>query len=137
MVSFRVIHTLKTPAQKDGKLYEADLILGCDGLKSVTRENFLGGHDPGPAMSPYCAYRATVPMELLEADPELAVLVEKADLSVWIGDQRHVMSYPINGGKTFNMVLSHPDERVEGEGPMDQESILHEMRENYRGWDPK
>ncbi|KAK4688408.1 hypothetical protein P7C73_g1701, partial [Tremellales sp. Uapishka_1] len=118
--------------------YSADLILGCDGLKSVTRSHFLNGNDPGPSPSPYCAYRATVPMELLKADPELAPLVEHADLSVWIGDRRHVMSYPINGGKTFNMVLSHPDTTPAGkEWTADPAETLEEMRQNYKGWDPR
>lgn len=116
-----------------GNKYSADFIIGADGLKSVTRTAFLKGADPGPRETPFCAYRSTVPMEKLLADPELRPLVEKADLSLWVGDQRHVMSYPINGGKTFNMVLSHP---YTGSAPTEDE-VLKEMKENYDGWDPK
>ncbi len=123
--------------QKFGDTYTADLILGCDGLKSYTRSAFLKGNDPGPAPTPYCAYRATVPIELLKQDPELAPLVEHQDLSVWIGHKRHVMSYPINGGKTFNMVLSHPDESPMESWTTDPEEVLREMRSNYEGWDPR
>jgi salicylate hydroxylase len=117
-----------------GRTYSADLIVGCDGLKSVTRAAFLGDRDVGPQETPFCAYRSTVDMDLLLADPELHPLVEKPDLSLWIGHDRHVMSYPISGGKTFNMVLSHPDT---GSNPETQEEVLQEMRDNYAGWDKR
>ncbi|BEI83393.1 hypothetical protein CcaverHIS002_0312610 [Cutaneotrichosporon cavernicola] len=119
-----------------GLVVYGDLILGCDGLKSVTRRFFLNGNDSGPKETQFCAYRSTVPMDALLGDPELRPLVEKPDLHLWIGPERHVMSYPISGGKTFNMVLSHPHE-----GPIDptatQEQLIGEMRNNYEGWDPK
>ena len=76
-------------------------------------------------------------MDVLKADPELLPLVENQDLSVWIGHKRHVMSYPINGGKTYNLVLSHPDATSPDTWATDQETILAEMKNNYRGWDPK
>lgn len=125
--------------QHAGKCYSGDLILGCDGLKSVTRAAFLNGQDPGPASTRFCAYRATVPIELLESDPELAPLVANQDLSAWIGHDRHVMSYPINGGKTFNMVLSHPagDEKESDWAATDPQQVLDEMKANYQGWDPR
>lgn len=121
---------------KDGKVVTGDVIVGCDGLKSVTRKFFLGGNDPGPKETTFCAYRSTVDMDALLADPELRPLVEKPDLHLWVGHQRHVMSYPISGGKTFNMVLSHPDEG-EIDPSATQEVLLQEMRKNYEGWDPK
>lgn len=126
-----------TVTTHDGTVYSSDLILGCDGLKSVTRKHFLGEADLGPRETPFCAYRSTVPMDLLLADPELRPLVEKADLSLWVGEQRHVMSYPISGGKTFNMVLSHPDDGSATDTPKPQDELLKEMRDNYKGWDPK
>ncbi|CAK9780354.1 unnamed protein product [Cutaneotrichosporon oleaginosum] len=119
----------------DGRVVRGDIVVGCDGLKSVTRRFFLGGEDPGPRETRFCAYRSTVPMAALRADPELRGLVEKPDLHLWIGHERHVMSYPISGGETFNMVLSHPHE-----GPVDpaatQEQLIAEMRQHYEGWDP-
>ncbi|ORY24553.1 hypothetical protein BCR39DRAFT_486220 [Naematelia encephala] len=139
-VDSRVTHVdfdAGTVTVKNGRKYSGDLVLGCDGLKSITRSHFLEGEDKGPSPSPFCAYRATVPTELLQGDPELAPLVEQPDLSLWIGENRHVMSYPINGGKTFNLVLSHPDEN-DGDLPVAEMSdILAEMRDNYKGWDPR
>lgn len=106
----------------------------------MTRAAFLQGRDPGPSETAYCAYRATVPIALLQQDPDLAPLVEHQDLSAWIGHDRHVMSYPINGGKTFNMVLSHPAPvaAAAAEPPAsDAAQMLDEMRKNYIGWDPR
>lgn len=126
-----------TVETQTGTVYTSDLIVGCDGLKSITRKFFMGDADQGPRETPFCAYRSTVPMDLLLADPELRPLVEKPDLSLWVGEQRHVMSYPISGGKTFNMVLSHPDDGSSASPDRPQEELLQEMADNYKGWDPK
>lgn len=37
-------------------------------------------------------------MKIPSLDPQLATFVEKPDMSLWIGDERQVMSYPINSG---------------------------------------
>jgi salicylate hydroxylase len=76
-------------------------------------------------------------MELLINDPELAPLVQQPDLSLWVGHDRHVMSYPINGGKTFNMVLSHPYDGEIGAWTRDPQKLLEEMKSHYAGWDPR
>jgi len=45
------------------------------------------------------------------------------------------MTYMIAGGKTFNMVLSHPEERDPAE--WHQETANKEMRSHFEGWDPR
>ena len=47
---------------------------------------------------------------------------------------RHAMTYTIAGGKTFNMVLSHPE--VEDPETWDQSKALESMKDHFRGWDP-
>jgi salicylate hydroxylase len=50
---------------------------------------------------------------------------------------RHVMSYTIAGGKSFNMVLSHPDRTDPAAwNQQSPEKILSAMREHFKGWDP-
>ena len=44
------------------------------------------------------------------------------------------MSYLISGGKSFNMVLSHPDNS--DPDSWNQDRALRDMREHFRGWDP-
>ena len=52
-----------------------------------------------------------------------------------VGHGRHVMTYPIASGKSFNLVLSHPYEGSQESQTL--EEILQEMRQNFEGWDPQ
>jgi salicylate hydroxylase len=63
-------------------------------------------------------------------------LLENKDLNLWLGEGRHVMTYCISGGETFNLVLSHPDTSDPSTWSTDRQDILAEMRRNYEGWDP-
>lgn len=47
---------------------------------------------------------------------------------------RHAMTYTIAGGKTFNMVLSHPE--TDDPETWDQTKALESMKQHFRGWDP-
>ena len=51
-----------------------------------------------------------------------------------VGDQRHVMSYTIAGGKSFNMVLSHPE--ASDPSTWNQNIVLENMKQHFEGWDP-
>jgi salicylate hydroxylase len=57
-----------------------------------------------------------------------------SDDLIRLGDKRHVMTYVIGAGKTFNMVLSHPDD---GSGwDTTEEETIANMRKEFEGWDP-
>lgn len=47
---------------------------------------------------------------------------------------RHAMTYTIAGGKTFNMVLSHPE--TDDPETWDQTKAIESMKQHFRGWDP-
>ena len=120
---------------ENGAIYRADLIIGADGLKSITRQQMLGRIDE-PHVSLYCAYRATVPISKIQDDPNLADLIESPKINVWLGPKRHVITYMIASGKTLNYVLGH----VEKDPPSqwgDADQIRSEMLDQYKGWDPK
>lgn len=120
----------------DGSSAEADLILGADGIRSATRKAWLQERDPGPTRTRFCVYRATIPAAIMREEADTAALIEAPEINLWVGPDRHVMSYLIAGGGTFNLVLSHPapDDQDGANIPLDQ--ILNEMRRNYEGWDP-
>jgi salicylate hydroxylase len=46
---------------------------------------------------------------------------------------RHVMSYTIAGGKSFNMVLSHPE--TTDPSTWKQDTVLEDMKFFFEGWD--
>lgn len=57
---------------------------------------------------------------------------DSVDFLVRIGEQRHVMTYVIGAGKSFNMVLSHADHS--DPSTWDQATPLAVRRE-FQGWD--
>lgn len=58
-----------------------------------------------------------------------------AETEYRIGDKRHVMSYPIAGGMSYNMVLSHPE--TSDPTTWNQQDSLAAMKKEFRGWDPR
>lgn len=51
-----------------------------------------------------------------------------------IGEDRHVMTYTIAGGETFNLVLSHVDRS--NPTTWKQDNVIKDMRGYFDGWDP-
>lgn len=52
-----------------------------------------------------------------------------------VGHSRHVMTYTIAGGRSFNMVLSHPE--TSDSSTWRQETALEDMKRHFQGWDPR
>lgn len=48
---------------------------------------------------------------------------------------RHVMTYSIAAGKSFNMVLSHPAQSDSDPVPGNHKDTVAEMRHHFSGWD--
>lgn len=121
-----------------GREWAFDLVVGADGLKSVTRRTILPAVRP-TAPTNNAAYRAMVPMDMVRSDPLTRELVEPPAMDIWMGaaegqEHGYVITYPISGGSVFNMVLSHhrrdPVTDVE-------DATLDEVRETYRDFDPR
>jgi salicylate hydroxylase len=52
-----------------------------------------------------------------------------------IGDMRHVMSYVIAAGKSFNMVLSHP--ATSDPNTWKPGTEVEDVKKEFVGWDPR
>ncbi|KAG8741018.1 hypothetical protein FRC10_003441 [Ceratobasidium sp. 414] len=119
---------------KSGEVFNCDLVIGADGVKSFIREMVVG-HVDRPVDTGDAAYRAIVPTDKLLADPELRSLVEHPEMTGWMGPGRHIMGYCIRAKKEYNMVLLHPDdgatESWSAEGSGDN------MRKDFEGWEPR
>ncbi|KAJ9615640.1 hypothetical protein H2200_001715 [Cladophialophora chaetospira] len=121
-----------------GQSFTGDLIICSDGVKSIGRPKVLGGVDQPARRTGFAAYRATVDVEQMRQHPELVDLLAKPGLNLWIGDLRHVMTYTIAGGRSFNMVLSHPDRTDPASwNQKSADEILSDMRSHFNGWDPR
>ncbi|KAF2751899.1 FAD/NAD(P)-binding domain-containing protein [Sporormia fimetaria CBS 119925] len=114
----------------------ADLVVGADGLHSEARKSVLGDQVRQDFILPtgFAAYRAVVDTEKMRKDPELEWLCRSDGQNLWIGHNRHIMTYLINNGKSFNMVLSHPS--TTDPSTWSQETDIQEVRRQFSGWDP-
>ncbi|EMF17714.1 FAD/NAD(P)-binding domain-containing protein [Sphaerulina musiva SO2202] len=126
-------------ATQKGVRHTFDLVVGSDGVQSVVRRSLFPNVKPRPPTG-NCAYRAIVPYEEVRNDPITRELVEDANgnpmntMEVWMASTGYIISYPISGGKDFNMVLSHfrspPVDAV-------QEVSIDEVRQEYKDYDPR
>jgi salicylate hydroxylase len=87
-----------------------------------------------PRLTTNCAYRATVPGYVMRQDSELSKLMDEPYSNCWIGYRRHIMAYPIQNGKLYNLVMSHPGKAAVGK--WNEPGNLDEMKAQYEGWDP-
>ncbi|KAH7232699.1 hypothetical protein B0J15DRAFT_409039 [Fusarium solani] len=121
---------------KRGETFEADVIVGADGLWSNSRNQLLGRASP-PTESGDLAYRATISREQLLAldDPFINELIQEKSAKCWMGPDRHCVFYPLAGGEVFNLVLLRPDnlDKDVRQAPGD----IDEMRACFEGWDQK
>ncbi|MBB5406019.1 FAD-dependent monooxygenase [Paraburkholderia youngii] len=86
----------------DGQRIDADLVVGADGARSITRRWMLGYDD---ALYSGCSgFRGVVPAERMDLlpDPEA--------IRFWVGPQGHLLHYPIGnkGDQNFLLVERHP-----------------------------
>ncbi|GAA3318005.1 FAD-dependent oxidoreductase [Arthrobacter ramosus] len=79
----------------NGDVYEADVVLGADGLKSTLRAAVA---QDGPVSSSYVAYRGTVPIT-----PETPA-TDLEDVVVYLGPDCHLVQYPLRKGELLNTV---------------------------------
>lgn len=77
-----------------GEVLAADLVLGADGLHSVIRPAMQGGAVESPFFTGQVAWRALIP-----AAPD-----SLPEAQVFMGPGRHLVSYPLRGGRVRNIV---------------------------------
>jgi salicylate hydroxylase len=116
----------------NGEVMTADFVVAADGVNSIARKK-LTGIDKPPLKTGFAAYRATVDVAKMQGDPEVSWLLKKPGLNIWIGPERHVMTYTIAAGRSFNMVLSHVDHS--DPSTWKPENAIKEMKEYFLGWD--
>jgi salicylate hydroxylase len=105
----------------DGEIFEADAVLGADGLKSTLRQSVA---DDGPVSSAYVAYRGTVPITAATPTADLE------DVIVYMGPHCHLVQYPLRKGKLLNTVAVFKSPSFErGE---EQYGGVDELEEAYK-----
>lgn len=86
----------------DGSIYEAEALIGADGLHSVARRLMS---DDEPVASEYVAYRGAIPFA--EVSPHAGV----DSMVMWVGPDLHLVQYKLRGGELYNQVGVFKSER--------------------------
>lgn len=83
----------------DGAMARHHAVVGCDGIKSRTRELVLGNEEARPAFSGKCAYRGLIPME-----KAVEIMGDKVPrkAQMYCGYHGHVLTFPIAKGSLVN-----------------------------------
>ena len=82
---------------ENGWRAEADLLLGCDGGRSRTRDWLLG--DGTLTFSGDLAYRGLIPME------DLPPRLRHNRVTAWLAPRFHAVQYPVRGAALMNVVV--------------------------------
>lgn len=102
-----------TVKPRDGEPYqvEADVLIGADGIKSMTRSQLLAqrGLDIAAEETGQAAYRVLLPRDAMASDPEMLALIDSNQVTRWIGEKRHWIAYPIASRTIYNMSSIQPD----------------------------
>ena len=105
-------------AWADGYSVEGDALIGADGLWSQVRLQTLEDHVAQP--TGHLAYRALV------RQIDLSKSLRSQQVSVWLGPDMHLVSYPVRGGEWLNVVMF-----TQGQVPDDYQDWDHAgLRDN-------
>jgi salicylate hydroxylase len=111
----------------DGSRHTAGLVIGADGIHSVTRAQLVADT---PRFSGESIYRGLVPAE------RVPFLTREQKVVIWLGPRQHVVCYPVSGGKLISFAATVPAQDWQTESWTAQGSVP-ELVAGYAGWHPE
>lgn len=120
----------------DGEIIQADAVIGCDGVKGITRQAVLGSRYPElvqPTYTHIYSYRSIVPMQICQD-----ILGSHAgDSNMFMGNGRNLVIYPVTNGKEVNFVWFVNDDNPWLDERITLECTKAEMMEDLKGVDDR
>lgn len=123
--SVKVEHDLAIASFEDGSTFEADLIVGADGIHSVVRKSLWG--DQKAQFTGHMCWRALVPV------PQHPLPFVSPNAAFWMGPKAHVVTYYVKGGAAVNIVAVAEAEDWVKES-WTEPSTKEELKATYTGW---
>ncbi|KAI2463962.1 salicylate hydroxylase [Annulohypoxylon bovei var. microspora] len=121
---------------QDGEVFTADLAIGADGIKSITRP-LLTGQPDVPRDTGDVAYRIILPGEKLLADPDLADLITDPCTTSWCGPDAHLVGYPIRNGELYNLVVCATSHNETTDQVWVIKGDNSELCKRFANWEPR
>ncbi|KAF8532324.1 hypothetical protein JB92DRAFT_2689044 [Gautieria morchelliformis] len=123
----------------NGEEVYADLVIGADGVKSVTRQCLLQAFpDPPKPDSISSAYRAVVPTNKLVDDPLLKQFVENPEVTCWMGPGSNVVGYCISAKKEYNLVFSSSSSQEHfAQNVWSMPGDVEQLKRDFIQWEPR
>lgn len=120
----------------NGNTYDADVIFGADGDRSICRDALLGYNDH-PSSTGDVVFRIAVPRKDITSDHPSWELLKRASVNLWLGPDAHAVSYLLRDD-ILNVVIVCAEKTVPARtimyGP--QQADLDELRDALSTWDP-
>ncbi|MCL4695653.1 MAG: FAD-dependent monooxygenase [Burkholderiaceae bacterium] len=104
---------------------DADVVIGADGIHSVVGPATQA--EVRPRFADLCAFRFLVPAERA---PALAL---RPVQTLWLGPGRHLVHYPISGGRLVNVVAIVPAGEWRTES-WSAEGSVDDLKAEFEGW---
>ena len=118
---------------QDGTTAKHNAVICCDGVKSRARQIVLGKEHPAATaeFTGKYAYRGLIPMEEAAAlmGDELA-----RNAQMYLGHGGHILTFPIEKGKTMNVVAFSTKEDGRWDGEWVQPMKKTAMFDDFSGW---
>jgi salicylate hydroxylase len=110
---------------RDGSSYEADIVIGADGIHSAVRESLFGAD--APRFTGKICYRCLVPVDAVPGG------LYEGEGATWLGPHGTVVVYKVRRGELVNVVAHYDDETWREESWI-RECDKQEVIDRYQGW---
>ncbi|WP_158973045.1 FAD-dependent monooxygenase [Paraglaciecola sp. L3A3] len=112
----------------DGTSQQADILIGADGIRSNVQACMLG--EKKPYFTGQVAWRGTV------ATSDLPKGLIKPNANLWVGPDKHFVSYYLRGGDLVNFVAVQERDDWRNES-WNEPGDISQLRQTFSGWHPE